>query len=331
LAAESSRVDQLTDLVRKDLQTASGKLDETLAALSIAKGADPVRQILEDVRADIRTVLAGQQKVLDSLAEMSTRIRPPVIPSGADVLATEVQDIIVGVPGNEWRMAAYHAFRGPLEPGLTKYFRRILKPELVVVDVGANVGFYTLLAAKQLQGHGKIYSFEPTPRTYRILRDNVQINGLLELGMIELYQLAVTDRKGSAQLSVYDADCGHNTLFGDEQANRQIEVSTTSLDEILEDRQQVDIVKIDAEGAEPLVFRGMRGVIQRNPAIRIVLEFAPSLLQRAGTRPLDFLREIESAGFDVRRIHDEHGDLLPATPEELTECFSVNLQLERLP
>jgi FkbM family methyltransferase len=273
---------------------------------------------------------ANSEATLASLADVFARIRPPVISGGADILVTEVAGMIVGVPGNEWRMAAYHAFRGVMEPGLTKYFCTLIKPGTVVVDVGANVGIYTLLAAKLLEGTGKIYSFEPTPRIYEILRDNVQVNSFLELGIVHLHQLAVTDISGKARFSIFNNDSGHNTLFHDGKADDEIDVTTISLDEILATQERVDIVKIDAEGAEPLILRGMQQVIKRNPKIRILLEFAPVHLIRAGSSPLELLDEFASFGFGIRRIDDVNGDLLSVTRGELAEAFSVNLQLELL-
>jgi len=283
---------------------------------------------LGEATAAVRASAAETAQAMASFGEMRGRIQPPVISAG-DVLATEVEGLIVGVPGDEWRAAAYHAFRGAMEPGLTKYFRTLIKPGNVVVDVGANVGFYTLLAAQLLQGKGRIYSFEPAPRTYKLLKDNVQVNGFLEPGMICLHQLAVTDRSGRSRLSVFDGDCAHNTLFSDGLADREIEVSTTPLDEIPGAQERVDLVKIDAQGAEPLVVRGMWRLVERNPGIRIVLEFAPALLRRAGFAPGDFLEDLASFGFTVRRIHEETGDLLEVTREALTEVFSAHLQLER--
>ena len=366
LAARTGQWDQVLASGREELQALSAKLNEAIVAANIA--SQSATAVIETVRANTfalmeeqtraRTSLSQQvaysaqigdrQRVLlenlnslqllaadksdalhASAAEILARIRPPIISAGADVLVTEVEGMIVGVPGKEWRAAAYHAFRGAMEPGLTKYFRSVITPGAVVVDVGANVGFYTLLAAKLLQGKGRIYSFEPTPRTYEILKDNVQVNGFLELGIIHLYPLAVTDKTGKARLAVFNADCGHNTLFDDGHADAEIEVSTTSLDDILATQDRVDVVKIDAEGAEPFILRGMKHVIERNPEIRIVLEFAPAHLRRAGVSSCALLDTIASFGFAIRRIDDESGELLDVTREELNDALSVNLQLER--
>jgi len=308
------------------------------------------RSLIEDDRSRIAGIESRQREVLDQLAGLRetaaatrSRLFPPAIAAGDNVVATEVDGFILGMPGEEWRMAAYHAFRGVMEPGLTTRFRGLVKPGMVVVDVGANIGIYTLYAARMLQGKGKIHSFEPTPRTYRILRDNVQVNGFLELGLIELHQVAVSDRAGQAGLVVFPDDSGHNTLFEEgvvgpsgtgipacvRPVGERIEVSTVSLDEVLKDEPRVDVVKIDAEGAEPLILSGMRKIVERSPGIRILMEFAPVHLRRAGVDPGGFLDEIASWGFDIRRIHDETGQPLEASRDQLTAVFSANLELAR--
>jgi FkbM family methyltransferase len=200
---------------------------------------------------------------------------------------------------------------------------------MVVVDVGANIGIYTLYAARLLAGKGKVHSFEPTPRTWQILRDNVQVNGFLELGLIELHECAVSDRAGTAGFFIFRSDSGHNTLFEEGQSGERIEVSTVALDEALRDEARVDIVKIDAEGAEPFILRGMRGVIERSPGIRILMEFAPAHLRRAGIDPAGFLDEIAALGFTFRRIHDETGEPLVVSRDQLVDVLSANLELAR--
>jgi len=298
-------VEHLTQAVTRERES-NGRLSDSVQLLSESIG---------HLRAEV-----------DSLR----RHRQPAILTAHNVVATEVDGFILGLPEAEWRLAAYHAFRGVPEPGVTARFLALVRPGAVVVDVGANVGIYTLYAARLLQGRGKIYSFEPAPETFRLLHENVQVNGYLETGLVEMHQAAVTDRAGCAQLAVFAGDSGHNTLFWDQECER-VGVQTLTLDQILEREPRVDVVKIDAEGSEPLVLRGMRRVVERSPGIRILLEFAPSLLRRAGVEPAAFMDEIAATGFDIRRIHDETGELLEVRREELLSCFSANLELGRVP
>ena len=250
--------------------------------------------------------------------------------AGDNVVASEVEGFIVGVPGEEWRLAAYHTFRGVLEPGLTRRFKETVLPGMMVVDVGANVGMYTLIAARLVGPSGRVISFEPTPRTFAILRDNIQINGLLETGRVELHRVAITDRVGTARLGVHAANSGHNSLFPEGPDLQLIDVATTSLDAALADLARVDVVKIDAEGAEPLIWAGMSATVARNPGIRIFIEFAPGLLQRGGHDPAAFLSRIERDGFQVRVVDDVSGALRTGTYPQLRDVASSNLMLTRI-
>ena len=344
----TAKADNLSAKTDHALWTISKKLDTYVAdlqeyqiqirrvlsqesAASTAKAEAILARVagVESRQAELRNLLEME------LAKIRSRQLSPAITAGDNVVAAEVDGFIVGTPGEEWRMAAYHAFRGVLEPGLIARFRSLVKPGMVVVDVGANIGTFTLYAARQLAGRGKIYSFEPTPRTYRILEENVQVNGFRELGLIELHQSAVSDRAGKATLVVFKQDSGHNTLFDDGAAldggggAERVEVPTVPLDEILRNEPRVDVVKIDAEGAEPLILRGMREIVARSPGIRILMEFAPVHLRRAGVDPLAFLDEIASMKFEWRRIHDETGQPMDASREQVAAVFSANLELSR--
>jgi FkbM family methyltransferase len=251
------------------------------------------------------------------------------IVAGDNVVATEVEGFIVGVPGEEWRLAAYHTFRGVLEPGLTRRFRETVRPGMVVVDVGANVGMYTLIAARLIGTSGRVISFEPTPRTFAILKDNIQINGLLETGVVELHAVAITDRIGTARFGVYPANSGHNTLFPHGGDARLIDVETTTIDAALAAVPRVDVIKIDAEGAEPLIWAGMSATLARSTGIRIFVEFAPAFLKRGGHDPEAFLEQIQSDGFHVHVVDDETGAIRTGTYAQLRDIASVNLMLTR--
>jgi FkbM family methyltransferase len=286
-------------------------------------------------RDELRRTIDGVIKKVDFVTEIAELTNKrvcaikPVITAGDNIIVTRVDEFIMGFPAEEWRLAAYHVFHGQLERGLVQVFRTYVKKEMVVVDIGANVGTYTLIAATLVGDGGKVYSFEPTPRTYAILHDNVQINGLLESGRVVFSQIAVTDKKGKAQFAVYDRNCGHNTLFPNRDDRGLIEVDTDSLDDILIDVARVDVVKIDAEGAEPFVMRGMKSIISQNPNVTIFMEFAPIHLRRAAVDAKEFIKEIQGYGFSIQKIVEPSGDISPIGEQELLDSYSVNIMLTK--
>jgi len=302
----------------------SGKLDKYVAHLLTVQ---------QQVLTAIAGLEASQSKVKQDLVEMQrlmeARLRAPIVSAGGDILVTSVEGFILALPAREWRLAAYLAFHGPLEPGVTKFFRSLIKPGMVVVDVGAHFGWYTLQAARQLAGRGKIHSFEPTPQTFALLRQNIQVNGFLETGVVELHEAAIAERSGVASFAMYAEDSTHNTLFPGGDCVQMIEVRALSLDEALENEPQVDVVKIDAEGAEPLILRGMRRILERNSHVRILMEFAPGNLRRAGFSAEAFADEIGALGLVAARIDDLTGDVHPVGRHELTAAYSLMLLLTR--
>lgn len=321
-AARTEAVEQLHGTIIERLNGGRVALEAAQCELSAGK------TLLTNEAALIRLELSELRDFMIEARDLrATGARSPVIAAGHEVLVTEVEGLIIAVPRNEWRMAAYHAFRGPMEPGVTTIVRTFVRPGSVFVDVGANIGFYTVLAGRLLSGEGKVHSFEPTPATYRILKDNVQVNGLLETGIVQLHQLAVSDRPGKARLWTFSGDCGHNTLFKDQLADADIEVQSTTLDYFLSSEQRIDLIKIDVEGAEPLVFAGMLNLIRRNPQLHIIVEFAPVHLRRAGFEPNAVLELFRTAQFEIHHIHEQTGELSLLEPDRLTPLSSVNLLL----
>ena len=198
----------------------------------------------------------------------------------------------------------------------------------------ANVGTYTLLALRQIGSRGMVISYEPTPRAFEILKNNVQVNAYLESGRIDLRQKAVSDLSQVKTSFFVPKNCMTHSSFyrGGELASNEvdvIEVETVSLDDDLGRDRKVDVIKIDAEGAEPEILRGMRHIIDSNQEITIFIEFAPQHLVRANVDPRSFLAEIRSGGFDILQVMEPTGNVRAIADEELCESFSVNLMLRK--
>jgi FkbM family methyltransferase len=320
-----------------EIQTEKQRLERTVHTLSAdAAQAQAIATLSSQMAAETQHTRDAQRSLHITLDTLASRVEAGItrgartsVVAGDNVVASEVEGFIIGVPGEEWRLAAYHTFRGVLEPGLTRRFRETVRPGMVVVDVGANVGMYTLIAARIVGPAGRVFSFEPTPRTFAILKDNIQINGFLESGYVQFERVAITDRIGTARFGVYAMNGGHNTLFPEGPDAAYIDVETTTLDAALAGVPRVEVIKIDAEGAEPLIWAGMTATLARNPGVQVFMEFAPGLLQRGGHDPAGFLAQIEAAGFQVHLVDDGTGAIRKSTDAELCRIASSNLRLTR--
>ncbi|MBI4611296.1 MAG: FkbM family methyltransferase [Candidatus Rokubacteria bacterium] len=189
-----------------------------------------------------------------------------------------------------WRMQASYAF-GTYEREVVQAVQAVIRPGWLAVDVGANVGYFTLLLAKLVGAQGRVIAFEPLPENFVILRENVRLN---QYANVTLEQMAVTDRTGTLRLYrrrehllTGSASIVHGPGDG-------IEVPATALDAYLEATgTRVGFVKIDVEGAEAAVLAGMRRVLAEDrPLVVVELDGDPSenqltlsTLRRSGYRP----------------------------------------------
>ena len=196
------------------------------------------------------------------------------------------------------------------EQATTDLFRQLLQPGMVVVDIGAHVGYFSLLAAEMVGSPGTVYAFEPEPNNHALLKKNIELNSYSN---IQAIQKAVSNKCGSTQLFLSALDSGSHSIY--DAAARGVTgnslVNTTTLDAFLEGEgwPNVDLVKIDVEGAELTVLEGMEGLNQRSGAFNLIVEYCPFLLQSVGAKPSDLLDKLASMDFRVRFVDDKKGVL----------------------
>jgi FkbM family methyltransferase len=194
-----------------------------------------------------------------------------------------------------------YALRRVHEEFTTKLFKEVVKEGDVVVDLGANLGYFTLLAAKLAGKRGKVYSFEPEPRNYNYLLKNIELNGYDNVFAIPK---AVSDRNAKVKLYVCPYDSGHHTInqYGGIKAYKPdftddkkdfVEVETVSLDEFFQGtKQPISVIKMDVEGAEMLALSGMDRVIKESDKLKMFVEFFPLLIKEMGGSPEEFIRRL---------------------------------------
>jgi len=193
-------------------------------------------------------------------------------------------------------------------------FHSFLKPNSVVLDIGANFGLYTATSASFVKDHGRLYSFEANPHTFDMLKRTLYANRLAQHPNVIAVNALISDKPGRSTLYYTPEFLGGATMtdvghWG--AAKRSIEFDATTIDEFLPDDLAVDLVKIDVEGHEPFVMRGMRNTIKRSPNIRIFLEFVEAFLAHTVIAEL-FVEEIDSLGLRICRV-------LPGSRLELIE------------
>jgi len=209
------------------------------------------------------------------------------------------------------------------EPFEASLIERVARPGMTVVDIGANVGYFTVLLGDRVGVTGRIIAFEPDPTNFSLLGRSIEAN-LLENVTCE--QAAVMGSSGTASLYLSNVNFGDHRVFNaqdDERFNAgaaraRVEVGAVSLDDYLS-RGGItpDIIKMDIQGAEMAALPGMVRTLS-DPDVVLFCEFWPYGLRRSGAEPRQFLVSLVEMGLELHEIDEETQSILPVDIEELS-------------
>lgn len=207
-------------------------------------------------------------------------------------------------------------YNGVWEPLETETFVSLLKKDMVVVDIGANVGYYTLLAARAVGSSGRVIAFEPEPSNYGLLCKNIRENGYTNITAVPS---AVSDHSGTGRLFLCPKNSGAHNLSKRWQEESSIEVSMVTLDQYFSDYQgRIDLIKIDAEGVEELIFDGMCQLLQRYPNLIVFTELNPPV---GNCSPERYLQKLLEHGFRVLELREQEQSIRAIGPESLADLM----------
>lgn len=199
--------------------------------------------------------------------------------------------------GNKWIVgsATHGCWIGWYEQGAQRAFVESIRPGDVVFDIGANVGFFTLLASRRVGEAGRVYAFEPLPRNLAYLDVHLRANGITNT---EVIPLAVSDRSGTGRFSVAES-----AAMGKISSEGSIEVRLASLDELIASCVVVrpHFMKIDVEGAESEVLAGAAVLLREEPPIIHLSAHGISQYQRCRST-------LQHLGYQIRVDHDGADD-----------------------
>lgn len=335
------RMDLLEPL-SAELRGARTQVQETMENQTREVAERLARQIPADLLGTLSGELQGARSRMVTVESVLQEIRGNVslekkfVPTTHDImLASHPLGLLMGLPAEEWALLACYFLGEGFERGTTKVLDTIVKEGMVVVDVGAHVGLHTITMGYRVGPSGRVHCFEPTPRAHEILSMNVFMNQVVNPQMcanIVLHQSAVADYCGKGPFHVVVGNTGWSTMYQPPEVAKNtqpLEVDVTTLDHALKKEQRVDLIKIDAEGAERAIFSGLSNILRKNPHIKIIMEFGPGNLSRAGVDPGEFVDYLHSLQFRIQAIDETERTLRDVSREALVNCWSVNVLLSR--
>jgi len=231
-------------------------------------------------------------------------------------------------------IAQHLLFTGTYEPYTTFLFKQLVKEGMTVVDIGANIGYFTLLAASLVGAKGRVFAFEPEPTNYALLIKNIEINGYKNVVPL---QKAVSNETGKTEFFVDTITSGEHSLFKTavereiKSSSEPIIVDVVSLDAFFKDKEcPINVIKMDIQGAEMMALWGMIKTIGNNKDLKIFTEFWPYGLQQSGVSPHEYYKKLRHLGFEFTYIINDHKQKLETVDFEAITRYCQSTRLKQL-
>ena len=209
---------------------------------------------------------------------------------------------------NDLQISKELLMNGYWELPLTQFMQKHIKPGMHVIDIGANIGYFSVILSFLVGSEGTVDAFEPNPITSSVLKKNLRMNNVLHV--VNANETALINTSGTSDFFTFSDNQGGSTLgilpdklltLWNEKPNK-IQVKTRTLDEVYRKNDSIiDFVKMDAEGSEAKIFEGGKKFFQKNlsPQSYIYLEYNPIALKSAGSDPDVFIDQLEMFEFNL--------------------------------
>ena len=211
------------------------------------------------------------------------------------------------------------------EKTIVNLVKNEIKKGDVVIDIGAHIGYYTVLFAKLVGPEGKVFAFEASPTNFEILKKNISVNGYKN---VILNNKAVSDKNGKLTLYITGRTSTENFLFKPEnftnssKIKQTVEIDSITLDDYFQDFDgEINFLKMDISGAEPRVMKGMSSILNKNNSLKIQQEWWPNAIRTHGFEPDSHLKLLTEMGYKIYEIDGAKNKLNLATIEELMKKY----------
>lgn len=196
------------------------------------------------------------------------------------------------------------AIDGIREPVSTKILQQEIAQGSTIMDIGANIGYYTLMMSRLAGKNGVVYSLEPSPSNFHSLNKNIKLNGYRN---IRTYQIGIGDRKGKETMQIsHKSNLDSFVLQKNRKAIGSMEINISALDDFIRNKRKPDFIKMDVEGYEYNAIKGMKAILKSKKPLKIFMEIHPHIMKKEQT--LFVLGTLKNAGFETSHV---------------TRCFTV--------
>jgi len=252
--------------------------------------------------------------------------RYDIVRSGSEFWKSRLKSNFVEVDGHKMFLDSSDSLRlsinGIYEEFETQIVKKIINKGEVVVDIGANIGYYTLIFAKLVGNNGKVFAFEPEPNNFELLKKNVMTNGYTN---VELVRKGISNVNETAILYLDKNNKGGHTLIDKIEERESIKIDSIRLDDYFQD-DIIDFIKIDVEGFESEAVKGMAKVLQRTNNVKLMTEFSSYLLKKSGIEPIEYLKLLKDFGFNIYNLEKKKKKVVPIGFTEFLQRYAPDRQ-----
>jgi FkbM family methyltransferase len=200
---------------------------------------------------------------------------------------------------DRWLYAVLHR-TGLMGRAERRFFPQVVKPGMTVLDIGANIGLYALYFSQLVGTGGSVYAFEPDPALFAALQRG---RALAARENLHVYPVALGDRPGPHRLHRSWFNSGDNRVLisTGPAPTADPEITVARGDDLLSNVPALDFIKLDVQGWELHVLRGLSATLGRSPAVRLFLEYWPAGLRAAGSDPAELIAFLQERGLTLHR------------------------------
>jgi len=253
-----------------------------------------------------------------------------VRPQGCMVL--DLEGFRLKVDPRDEGVVSFLLTTGKYEPYEVSLIEQIVKDGHFVVDIGANIGYHSVILAKLVGSSGHVMSCEPDENNFSMLMTNLDLNHLS--ARVNTVKCAIGEKNGSITLYKNEHNLGdHRTYANDTSMQQRIEVPMYTVDHLVPPGTKVDMVKMDIQGFEYFALKGMNRLLRENKDLTIFMEFWPDGFREAGCDPKEVANFLLKQEFETYKIQEHANKIVKLTREDFMniadEAQQSNLLLVR--